>query len=139
LTWTVNQADGFELGFENAHHLLKAGLHEAVHTIAHPAPGKAALNFEQSFVSQLSNVIGAMGNTEALLVPATEAIAAVRLLEHCYRHRRLMPMPWLSQSELLSAKELNQRQQQHMLFIPEDLESSPAQALANMATEVGQP
>jgi len=107
LTWTVNQADGFEIGFEDADHLLKAELHEAVHTIPHAGPGKAALNFEQSFVSQLSNVLGAMSNMEALLVPATEGIAAVRLVEHCYRHRRLMPMPWLSQSETLRGTELN--------------------------------
>jgi hypothetical protein len=109
LSWTVNQADGFDLGFENADHLLEAGLHEAVHTIPHPRRGKAAMNFEQSFVSQLSNVIGAMSNTEALLVPATEGIAAVRLLEHCYRHRSLMPMPWLGPSEILRGTELNRR------------------------------
>jgi predicted dehydrogenase len=107
LTWTVNQADGFELGFDKADHLLEARLHEAVHAIPHPGPGKAALNFEQSFVSQLSNVIGAMHKTESALVPATEGIRALRLLEHCYRHRRLMPMPWLDQREILRGTELS--------------------------------
>jgi predicted dehydrogenase len=109
LTWTVNQADGFELGFEKTAHLLKAGLHEALHVIPHPGPGKAALNFEQSFVSQLSNVIDAMSKTESLLVPATEGIRALRLVEHCYRHRRLMPMPWLNQREILRGTELSQQ------------------------------
>jgi hypothetical protein len=60
-------------------------------------------------VSQLSNIIGAMNNTESLLVPASEGIKAVRLLEHCYRHRRLMPMPWLDQSEILRATELSRQ------------------------------
>ncbi|MFL6602498.1 MAG: Gfo/Idh/MocA family protein [Steroidobacteraceae bacterium] len=117
LSWTVNQADGFELGFENADHVLKAalqeaGLHESGqhkigHAFTHAGIGKPALNFEQSFVSQLSNVIGAMSNTDALLVSASEGIAAVRLIEHCYRNRKLMPMPWLSQSEVLRGTELN--------------------------------
>jgi hypothetical protein len=106
LTWSVNQAEGFELGFEQADYLLKAGLHEAVHTLTHPEPGDAAMSFEQSFVRQLSNVIGAMSNTESLLVPATEGIAAVRLIEHCYRQRSLMSMPWLDQSEIARATEL---------------------------------
>lgn len=106
LTWTVNQAEGFELGFEQADYLLKTGLHEAVHAATHPEAGKAAMSFEQCFVKQLSNVIGAMRSTESLLVPAAEGIAAVRLLEHCYRQRRLMPMPWLEQSEILRATEL---------------------------------
>jgi predicted dehydrogenase len=106
LTWSVNQAEGFELGFEHADYLLKAGLHEAVHTLTHPEPGDAAMSFEQSFVRQLSNVIGAMSNTESLLVPATEGIAAVRLIEHCYRQRSLMSMPWLDQSEIARATEL---------------------------------
>ena len=109
LTWTVNQADGFELGFEKADHLLKAGLYEAVHAVPHPEPGKAARNFEQSFVSQLSNVIGAMNDTEPLLVPATEGIKAVRLMEHCYRHRELMSMPWLGTNEVLRGTELSKQ------------------------------
>jgi predicted dehydrogenase len=107
LTWTVNQAEGFELGFEEADYLIKAGLHESVHDLTHPGTGgSAAMTFEQSFVSQLSNVIGAMHNTEALLVPPAEGMGAVRLIEHCYGQRRLMPMPWLDAREIARATEL---------------------------------
>jgi predicted dehydrogenase len=106
LTWTVNEAEGFELGFEQADYLIRAGLHETIHTLTHPTPGKAAMSFEQSFVSQLNNVIAAMGNTEALLVPAVEGIAAIRLIEHCYRQCGLMPMPWLDENEIARATQL---------------------------------
>jgi predicted dehydrogenase len=109
LTWTVNEPDGLQLGFRESDHLLTATLHDAVHGWPHPGPGKAARTFEQSFVSQLSNVIGAMSDRESLLVPATEGIRAVQLIEHCYRHRRLMPMPWLEESEMLRGAELSRR------------------------------
>jgi predicted dehydrogenase len=109
LTWTVNEPDGLELSFHESNYLLKAELYEAVHRWPHAEPGRAARTFEQSFLSQLSNVIGAMSDRESLLVPATEGIRAVQLIEHCYRDRRLMPMPWLEESEMLRGAELSTR------------------------------
>jgi len=40
-------------------------------------------------------------------VGGQEALAAVRLVESCYRHRTLMPMGWLNQREGARAEKLS--------------------------------
>jgi predicted dehydrogenase len=96
LSWEVGQVDHFEFGFTDSSQVIQADVRN-----------QAASNFEQSFLSQLRNVIAALRGTEALRVPAAEGIASIELIEHCYRQRSLMAMPWLGDREIARGRELN--------------------------------
>ena len=96
LSWQAGQADHFEFGFADSPQVIQAGLRNRPPT-----------NFEQSFLAHLLNVIAALRGTEALRVPAAEGIAGIELIEHCYRHRSLMAMPWLDDSEIARGRALN--------------------------------
>jgi predicted dehydrogenase len=109
LTWKVNDAANIEMGFDGTRHVLNAALRETSPDHAAATNGRPGFNFEQSFVSQLCNVIGSMNGTEELRVPASEAIKSLRLIEHCYRNRTLLEMPWLSEHEARPAAQLNAR------------------------------
>jgi predicted dehydrogenase len=107
LSWDVNDAaDKIQMGFEDSSFALDA----QIHNIDSQNPlslGQPSFNFEQSFISQLCNVIAAMDGKEPLAVPGEEAIKSLRIIESCYRHRTLMPMPWLSDSESIRAHQLS--------------------------------
>jgi len=96
LSWQAGQVDRFDLGFADSSQVIQAG-----------ARNQVASNFEQSFLSQLRNVIAALRGTEELLVPAAEGIAGVELIENCYRQRSLMALPWLDDREFARGRELN--------------------------------
>ncbi|MBI3881255.1 MAG: hypothetical protein HY301_14470, partial [Verrucomicrobia bacterium] len=70
------------------------------------APLRPAATYHQSFVHQLLNLAAAARGKETLRVPGEEGLQSLRLIEQCYRSRKLMPMPWLSEAELKSAREL---------------------------------
>ena len=107
LSWDVNDAsDKIQMGFEDSSFALDAQIHD-VETHNPLTLGKPSLNFEQSFTSQLCNVIAAIDGKEPLMVPGEQAIQSLRLIESCYRHRTLMPMPWLSASESKRAYQLS--------------------------------
>lgn len=65
-----------------------------------------AATYHHAFVHQLLNVVAAARGTEALLVPGEEGIRSLRLIDTCYRSRRLMAMPWLTQAESRRARAL---------------------------------
>jgi predicted dehydrogenase len=56
-------------------------------------------SFVQSFMEQIVNIIHAIRGKESLLVPATEALASIALIDQCYANRQLMDMPWLTEVE----------------------------------------
>jgi predicted dehydrogenase len=60
----------------------------------------------QSFIEQLSNVVGAMKKREPLRVPGEEGIRSLRLIEQCYANRTLIDMPWLDREEMVAARAL---------------------------------
>jgi hypothetical protein len=64
------------------------------------------LDFQQSFVEQLRNVIGAVRDRQPPYVSGREGLRSLRLIEECYRRRKLMPMPWLSREEMMQAQRL---------------------------------
>jgi hypothetical protein len=43
-----------------------------------------------------------------LRVPARDALAAIRQLEHCYDHRSLLALDWLGETEIARARQLQQ-------------------------------
>ena len=72
----------------------------------HLAPGDPARTYAQSFMEQIRNLCRAIRGEDALLVPASEALASISLIEQCYASRKLMNMPWLSASEQVAAEAL---------------------------------
>jgi hypothetical protein len=42
-------------------------------------------------------------------VPGEQGIESLKLIEQCYRQRRLMAMPWLSEAEQQRAYQLSSR------------------------------
>ena len=72
----------------------------------HLAPGDPARTYAQSFMEQIRNLCRAIRGEDTLLVPASEALASISLIEKCYAGRKLMNMPWLSASEQVAAEAL---------------------------------
>jgi len=108
LRWSANVADAVEIGLQGSTHLLEASLRRAGRAGSPLRSAAPAYNFEQSFVSQLRNVAGAVRGREALRVPASDALAAIRQLEHCYDHRSLLALDWLGDAEIERARQLQQ-------------------------------
>lgn len=107
LSWQVNEANNIQLGLVDAPWALETTMYQKAFRTGLPALNCPGFNFEQSFASQICNVVGAMRGQEALVVPGTEGLRGLRWIEHCYRHRQLMAMPWLSPSEVTRAQELS--------------------------------
>jgi predicted dehydrogenase len=72
----------------------------------HLAPGDPARTYAQSFMEQIRNLCRAIRGEDTLLVPASEALASISLIEKCYASRKLMNMPWLTASEQVTAEAL---------------------------------
>ena len=106
LGWCPNDANHLEIGFSGSEIAAAASLCEIAAQDLAVTAERPALNFEQSFVAQLRNVIAATRGKAATTVTAIDALDSVRLVEYCYNHRRLMPMRWLSETEHRSAQQI---------------------------------
>ncbi len=69
-------------------------------------PGAPAAGYARSFMAQLENFAAAARGREALRVRTEEAVAVQELIEHCYRIRRPMALPWLTAVEQAGATRL---------------------------------
>ncbi len=107
LCWDVNEADKIQMGVEGSRFAINVQLHEIDTQNIFPKLGQPSFNFEQSFASQICNVVAAMRGKESLIVPGEEGIRSLRTIESCYRHRNLMSMPWLGEAELTRAQQLS--------------------------------
>jgi predicted dehydrogenase len=106
LIWTVNDAvDKIQMGFKDAAFALDAQIHD-VNPKNPFTLQDFSNNFEQSFISQICNLIAALKGEEALLNTSEEAVKSLRLIEACYKNRSLMNMPWLSDLESERANQL---------------------------------
>ena len=105
----VNDAETIKLGFTGTQLALKSKIYQSDPEKPDLTAGKPCYNFEQSFASQIVNIINALQGKQSLLVPGEEGIKSLKLIEYCYQHRRLMPMSWLSDHELITARHLNQQ------------------------------
>jgi predicted dehydrogenase len=108
LSWQVNEANQVQMGFADAPFGLSA--RADVLASEHPLPvlGTPGFNFEQSFTSQITNVIAAIRGSESLVVSGEQGIQSLRLIEACYRQRGLMLMPWMGERELVRARQLSE-------------------------------
>ena len=97
IVWEANEADRLSLGFHGSDVTIDGRL---------SAAGAPARTFEQSFTSQLANVVAAARGAAPLAVPADQALPSLALIERCYRGRRLMPMQWLGADEARTARAL---------------------------------
>jgi predicted dehydrogenase len=95
LGWTVNDADQIEWGFPETSYAAAAQLRDVGSIDGLPGQGRAAPNFLQSFLAHLRGVVAAARGEIAPMVSGAEALESMRLIEHCYRIRTLLPMPWL--------------------------------------------
>jgi predicted dehydrogenase len=102
--WEVNEADQVQIGPAESQYGLNAQLYE--NGEARPARRPAA-NFHRSFLAQLRNVVAAVRDQEPLLVSGEDGLQSLTLIEHCYGHRTLMSMPWLSETEYQRARQIN--------------------------------
>jgi predicted dehydrogenase len=107
LSWNANEAESIQIGFYNADFALSSRLYENRLKNMLSTLGQPAFNFQQSFVSQLRNVMAAIRGTEQLVVPGEQALQSLGLIEYCYSHRTLMAMPWLSQQEYTHARQIS--------------------------------
>ncbi|MCS6926699.1 MAG: Gfo/Idh/MocA family oxidoreductase [Candidatus Binatia bacterium] len=105
IRWEVNEADRVQIGLAGSRYILDAALYEGDEK--QPALLRPAENFHRSFIAQLRNVVAAVRGHEPLCVSGEEGLRSVALIEHCYRHRTCMSMPWLSESEYRRARTLN--------------------------------
>jgi predicted dehydrogenase len=107
LSWEANDADRIQMGFNNAGFCLNSQLHEERLEHALPTLGRQSANFQQSFINQLQNMVAAIQGTQQLVVPGEQGLQSLKLIEHCYHHRTLMPMPWLNEQERTRAWQLS--------------------------------
>lgn len=107
LGWRPNDSEHIEIGFPGGESAAVASLHDLAVENALPAPGRPVRNFHQSFVEQIRNVVAAVRDNATPVASGVDALESVRLIEYCYGHRNLLPMPWLSDAEYRSARQLS--------------------------------
>ncbi len=107
LLWSIEAPEQVTLHFEGTAWVVSGRLHELPAGPSPPGAGRRVANFEQSFVEQLRNVVASVRGEERPFVGGPEALAAVRLVESCYRQRTLMPMGWLNEREEARAEKLS--------------------------------
>ena len=102
--WTVNDANHLEVFVDGLPVSVRGELvpvsQEGDRVVEH---GPARTN-PQSFIEQVRNVAAAKRGLQPLRLPAHEGIRSLRLIERCYRNRRLMKMPWLTSEEEIEAR-----------------------------------
>lgn len=112
--WEVNEADTVQIGLAGSRYILDAGLYEG--DDKRPAVLRPAGNFHRSFIEQLRNVVAAVRGHEPPCVSGEDGLQSVALIEHCYRHRTCLSMPWLSDTESQRAKQLHAQSTQRRCY-----------------------
>jgi len=107
VAYICDQVDRLEWGFHSPVYGLETQMRQLVHTLCDSQrTGPPVPAFMDCFVNQLRNVVAATQGEEPLVVSGVEARKAVALIEECYRHRKLLAMPWLEPAEVLRATRL---------------------------------
>lgn len=97
LRWQIGQAERLQLEIRGSHssrpHTLACGVENG-------------LDYNRCFTAQIKNVADALRGRASLVVPAESALPAQRIIETCYRNRKLLHMPWLESEEQEAAARL---------------------------------
>lgn len=67
---------------------------------------ETAFTYSQAFAEQVRDVVDAVRTRRDPRVTGEEGIRSLRLIEYCYAHRHLRPMPWLTAQEWQTACKL---------------------------------
>ena len=103
LSWQVHEADKIHIGVNQSRYTLDAQLHDTSNQLCGRLP---AADFHRSFLEQLRNVVAAIRTGERPRVSGEDGLQSLILLDRCYRNRKMIEMPWLSDIEYERAKEL---------------------------------
>lgn len=106
VAWTPGEANQLLLGGADGR-ILRAAVHSPSGSNPSPNVGALAASFQQSFTQQIENFVRACAGVEPLRVPGEEGIRSLEWIERCYRTRRLVDMPWLSERERSAAQRLS--------------------------------
>jgi predicted dehydrogenase len=106
MSWNVGEAERVQIGFNDSPYAIDGQLFQSVAAGHYKLMGASGANYRQSFVLQIKNVIASMRGEEELRVAGAAGLDNIRLIEKCYRTRKLMVMPWLSDGESRRAVEL---------------------------------
>lgn len=104
--WTVNEANKLDISIDGMPATLRGDLVNVSETAGRMFNDGHARTNPQSFIEQIRNVAATMRGQETLRVPAAEGIRSLRLIEQCYRERKLMEMPWLTPAEAAEARRM---------------------------------
>ena len=102
----AGQGDKLDLQLNNSSFSLEGILQNRVAPASGSAPLPTASTLQQAFLAQLRDIIAAVQTSGKPTVPAEEGIRSLRLIEQCYRNRKLMEMPWLTPQEIKSSQML---------------------------------
>ena len=89
LTWHVNASNALTLH----HHGAPSALQSKLVSPDSEAPQSTQ---PQSFIDQLRNIAATIRGESQLLVPGTEGVRSLRLIEQCYREKLPLSQPWLT-------------------------------------------
>ena len=99
-------ADQLEIGFKGVPFALGGQIESLDDRGPYGFRAQPALSYQQSFCKQLRNVVSAVRGQEPVFIPGEEGKLSLRLIEQCYRQRKLMRMPWLAERELQCAQKI---------------------------------
>lgn len=109
LTLQPGHVDEVALSFKHSAFGAKSALFQKGVSLASDAASWIpSRTYSQSFMEQIRNICRAIRGEESLLVPATEALPSMALIDQCYANRRLMAMPWLTLAEQFGAQSRTQ-------------------------------
>jgi predicted dehydrogenase len=106
MVWDTLEPSNLEIGFDDSRFAIAGKVGDVLPENAGPIV-IAKSSIHQCFVQQLTNLIDAIQGKASLVVPATEAIQSLTVIQSCYANRQLIPMPWMSKPEIERAETLN--------------------------------
>jgi myo-inositol 2-dehydrogenase / D-chiro-inositol 1-dehydrogenase len=98
IRWRVDEVDSLRVEWADSSFAIHGRLTGAAGD-RFPSGARVSSTFEQCFVDQLRNVVGAVRGTQSREVTGEDGLRALRIVERCNLTRAQMPMPWLGETE----------------------------------------
>jgi len=90
VAWRVGAANEIEMGLPGSDQAYKVQICGATEHWGNPAPSDPGYTYHQAFTAQLANFVAAIEGRETLMVPGSEGIRSLRLIERCYQQKEAM-------------------------------------------------
>ena len=104
IVYRVGGANRLTFHFEGLPFALESDISKIVGDLRYVRP-ILGRNNPQSFTQQILNVINAMRGMEEVRISGEEGMRSIKLIEKCYGQRKLLDMDWLSEREMVVARE----------------------------------